>query len=84
MSRRPSGAVSDQLNGLPLPDLIPTQAPWLVRDVVALSFRQTRGFSFQLMLEDFPTMRREGSGSWSGVLDTHFWIDRASGSPARC
>ncbi len=26
-------AFSDQLNGLPLPDLIPTQAPWLVHDV---------------------------------------------------
>jgi hypothetical protein len=24
-------------------------------------------------------MRREGSGFWSGVLKTHFWIDRRSG-----
>jgi methyl acetate hydrolase len=72
-------AFSDQLNGLPLPDLIPTQAPWLVHDVVALPFRQTWGFGFQLMLEDIPGMRREGSGFWSGVLNTHFWIDRASG-----
>jgi len=24
-------------------------------------------------------MRREGSGFWSGVLNTHFWVDRASG-----
>jgi methyl acetate hydrolase len=34
-------AFSDQLNGLPLPDLIPTRAPWLIHDVVALPFRQT-------------------------------------------
>jgi CubicO group peptidase (beta-lactamase class C family) len=72
-------AFSDQLNGLPLPDLIPTQAPWLVNDVVALPFRQTWGFGFQLMLEDIPGMRRQGSGFWSGVLNTHFWIDRGSG-----
>lgn len=72
-------AFSDQLNGLPLPDLIPTQVPWLVHDMVALPFRQTWGFGFQLMLEDIPQMRHEGSGFWSGVLNTHFWIDRASG-----
>jgi methyl acetate hydrolase len=72
-------AFSDQLDGLPLPDLIPTQAPWLVHDVVALPFPQTWGFGFQLMLEDIPGMRRQGSGFWSGVLNTHFWIDRASG-----
>jgi methyl acetate hydrolase len=72
-------AFSDQLNGLPLPDVIPTQAPWLVHDVVALPFRQTWGFGFQLLLEDIPGMRREGSGFWSGVLNTHFWIDRTSG-----
>jgi hypothetical protein len=72
-------AFSDQLNGLPLPELIPTQAPWLVHDVEALPFRQSWGFGFQLMLEDIPGMRREGSGFWSGVLNTHFWIDRGSG-----
>jgi methyl acetate hydrolase len=72
-------AFSDQLNGLPLPDLIPTQAPWLVHDVVALPFRQTWGFGFQLMLEDIPGMRHQGSGFWSGVLNTHFWIDRSTG-----
>jgi CubicO group peptidase (beta-lactamase class C family) len=72
-------AFSDQLDGLPLPDLIPTQAPWLIHDVVALPFRQTWGFGFQLMLEDIPGMRREGSGFWSGILNTHFWIDRRSG-----
>ena len=72
-------AFSDQLGGLPLPDLIPTQAPWLIHDVVALPFRQTWGFGFQLMLEDIPGMRREGSGFWSGVLNTHFWVDPASG-----
>ena len=72
-------AFSDQLAGLPLPALIPTQAPWLVHDVEALPFRQTWGFGFQLMLEDIPGMRHEGSGFWSGVLNTHFWIDRGSG-----
>jgi CubicO group peptidase (beta-lactamase class C family) len=71
-------AFSDQLDGLPLPDLIPTQAPWLIHDVVALPFRQTWGFGFQLMLEDIPGMRHEGSGFWSGILNTHFWIDRRS------
>jgi CubicO group peptidase (beta-lactamase class C family) len=72
-------AFSDQLHGLPLPDLIPTQAPWLIHDVEALPFRQTWGFGFQLMLEAIPGMRHEGSGFWSGILNTHFWIDRRSG-----
>jgi methyl acetate hydrolase len=75
-------AFSDQLNDLPLPDLIPTQAPWLIHDVVALPFRQTWGFGFQLMLEDIPGMRRAGSGFWSGILNTHVWVDRASGVAA--
>ena len=72
-------AFSDQLNSLPLPELIPTQAPWLIHYVVALPFRQTWGLGFQLMLEDIPGMRKQGSGFWSGVLNTHFWIDRSSG-----
>jgi methyl acetate hydrolase len=66
-------AFSDQLNGLPLPDLIPTRAPWLIHDVVALPFRQTWGFGFQLMLDGIPGMRRQGAGFWSGILNTHFW-----------
>lgn len=69
-------AFSDQLNGLPLPEFVPTQASWLMNDMVALPFRQTWGFGFQLMCEDVPGMRRAGAGFWSGVLNTYFWIDR--------
>ena len=29
------------------------------------------------MEEDVPEMRRAGSQSWAGILNTHFWFDPA-------
>ena len=35
-----------------------------------------------LNTEDFPGARRAGSGSWAGLLNTHFWVDRKTGLTA--
>jgi len=75
-------AFSDQLPGLTLPEFVPSQEPARINDVVALPFRQSWGFGFQLMCEDIPGMRREGTGFWSGIFNTYFWIDRRSGLAA--
>ena len=29
-----------------------------------------------------PGMRAAGSGSWAGIFNTHFWVDRGSGVTA--
>jgi CubicO group peptidase (beta-lactamase class C family) len=75
-------ALSDQLDGVPLPEFVPTQAAWLMCDVISFPVRQSWGYGFQLTLEDLPGMRRAGTVFWSGILNTYFWIDRQTGVAA--
>ena len=47
------------------------------------------GLGLLLNTADAPGMRRAGSGAWAGLCNTHFWVDRATGSarrftPTRC
>ena len=37
------------------------------------------GYGLLLNTQDIPGMRRAGSGSWAGLCNTHFWIDRTTG-----
>ncbi|MDQ2709172.1 MAG: beta-lactamase family protein [Actinomycetota bacterium] len=37
------------------------------------------GLGLLLNTKDIPGMRRAYSGAWSGLVNTHFWVDRASG-----
>jgi len=37
------------------------------------------GYGLLLNTVDVPGGRRAGSGAWAGLLNTHFWVDRASG-----
>jgi methyl acetate hydrolase len=37
------------------------------------------GFGLLLNTEDVPGMRRASSGSWAGLCNTHFWVDRTTG-----
>jgi len=37
------------------------------------------GLTFQINEETVPGGRREGSLSWAGLFNTHFWIDPTSG-----
>ena len=36
------------------------------------------GFGLLLNPASFPGMRAAGSGSWSGLFNTYFWVDPAS------
>ena len=40
------------------------------------------GYGLLLNTEDAPGARRAGTGTWAGLLNTHFWIDRSSGITA--
>jgi methyl acetate hydrolase len=37
------------------------------------------GYGLLLNTEDIPGRRRAWSGSWAGLCNTHFWVDRMSG-----
>jgi CubicO group peptidase (beta-lactamase class C family) len=37
------------------------------------------GLGFQLAAERQPNRRAPGSGTWAGIFDTHFFVDRATG-----
>jgi len=73
-------ALSDQLGGIALPELLRSTVPELSNDVPALPFEQGWGLGFHLMLEDVPGMRHAGSGDWAGLFNSYFWIDRAGGT----
>ncbi len=40
------------------------------------------GYGLLLNTDDVPGGRRAGSGSWAGLLNTHFWVDRTAGITA--
>lgn len=75
-------ALSDQLEGRPLPEVVESQDLARLTTMPALPFRQGFGLGFSLMLEDVPEMRRAGTGAWAGVFNTYFWMDPASGVAA--
>jgi methyl acetate hydrolase len=37
------------------------------------------GLGFQLAAEQLPNRRSPGSGTWAGIFNTHFFIDRTKG-----
>jgi CubicO group peptidase (beta-lactamase class C family) len=53
--------------------------PELTNEVPALPFRQGWGLGLALVLEDVPGMRRAGTGSWAGLFNCYYWIDRTTG-----
>jgi CubicO group peptidase (beta-lactamase class C family) len=75
-------AFTDGLRGAPLPGAQPTVMPELVNDIPELPWRQGWGLGFHLTLEDLEGMRRAGTGDWSGIFHTFFWIDRTTGVAA--
>jgi CubicO group peptidase (beta-lactamase class C family) len=73
---------SDQLGGIALPEVIKSSDPTLTNDVQSLPIKQGWGCGLSLFLEDIPGMRRAGSGSWAGLMNSFYWIDRTSGVTA--
>jgi methyl acetate hydrolase len=69
----------DHLDGLQLPEYMPSAIPELTNDVPSLPFRQGWGLGLHLLLEDIPGMRKAGSGDWAGLFNCYYWVDPASG-----
>ncbi len=71
-------AFSDQLRGLSFPESIPTADPGTTASFNA-GPGWTWGYGLLINTEDVPGRRRAGTGSWAGLFNTHFFIDRTTG-----
>ncbi|MFI5509130.1 serine hydrolase domain-containing protein [Mycobacterium sp. NPDC051804] len=72
-------ALRDHLNGAPLPQKLEPTDPELANPVELLPVPQGWGLGFHVYSIDLPGMRSAGSGDWSGLFNTYFWIDRKAG-----
>jgi methyl acetate hydrolase len=73
-----AAAFSNQIGDLDFPAEIPTADP-ASSGPLALGPGFKWGYGLLLSPRDEPGMRRAGSGSWAGLCNTHFWIDREAG-----
>ena len=69
---------SNQIGVLDFPAQIPTSDP-ASSGPLNLGPGYKWGYGLLLNTTDQPGRRRAFSGSWAGLFNTHFWIDRASG-----
>jgi methyl acetate hydrolase len=72
-------AFRDQIEGIPMPELMESADHTLSNDVPALDVPQGWGLGFHLVNVDLPGMRSAGTGDWAGIFNCYYWIDRASG-----
>ena len=72
-------AFSDQIEGIPMPEVMKSADHTLSNDVPALPVPQGWGLGFHLVSVDIPAMRSAGTGGWSGIFNTYYWIDRSAG-----
>ncbi len=72
-------AFSDHIEGVALPELMTSCMPELSNDVPSLPVPQGWGLGFHLIKVDLPGMRSAGTGAWSGIFNTYYWIDRSAG-----
>jgi methyl acetate hydrolase len=71
-------AFTNQIGALEFPPQMPTAHPELSADVnLGPGFKW--GYGLLLNSIPLPGMRAEGSGAWSGLLNTHFWVDPTRG-----
>lgn len=73
-------AFTDHIEGIQLPSLMRSFIPELTNDVPAPPVPMGWGLGFQLVKVDVPGMRSSGAGSWAGIFNTYFWIDRTAGA----
>jgi len=73
---------TDQLDGAPIPPVMPSTVPELTNEVPGWPVAQGWGLGLHLILEDMPGMRRAGTGDWAGLANSFFWIDRTTGVAA--
>lgn len=72
-------ALQDHLNGAPLPKKMEPTIPEVAKPVELLPVPQGWGLGFHVYQVDLPGMRSAGSGDWSGLFNSYFWIDRKAG-----
>lgn len=72
-------ALQDHLDGVPLPTGLEPTVPELANPVELLPVPQGWGLGFHVYSIDLPGMRHAGSGDWSGLFNTFYWIDRTAG-----
>jgi methyl acetate hydrolase len=72
-------AFSDQIEGIPRPEVMKSADPTLSNDVLSAPVPQGWGLGFHLVGVDFPAMRSAGTGDWAGIFNCYYWIDRAAG-----
>jgi methyl acetate hydrolase len=72
----------DQLGGVPMPTSMPAVMLEWTNPVPSPPTRQTWGLGLQVSLEDMPGMRPAGTGSWAGIFNCYYWIDRKTGIAA--
>lgn len=72
-------ALRDHLDGVPLPNALESTVPQLANPVELLPVPQGWGLGFHVYSMDLPGMRSAGSGDWSGLFNTYYWIDRKAG-----
>ena len=71
-------AFTNQIGDLDFPAELPTADPGSTHTFqVGPGFKW--GYGLLLNTEDIPGMRRAWSGSWAGLCNTHFWVDRTTG-----
>jgi CubicO group peptidase (beta-lactamase class C family) len=73
-----AAAFTNQIGALDFPATMTTAHPELSADVT-LGPGLKWGFGVLLNTVPVPGMRAAGSGSWSGLFNTYFWVDPASG-----
>ena len=73
---------ANQIGTLSVP-VMKTVAPTIGADVDLFpGTRKTHTFAFMRNEVDIPGMRRAGSLTWAGALNTHYWIDPSMGIAA--
>jgi CubicO group peptidase (beta-lactamase class C family) len=73
-----AAAFSDQIHPLTFPEQLTSANPTLVCDFV-LGPGWSWGHGLLLNTMDLPGMRAAFSGAWSGIFNTHYWVDRTNG-----
>lgn len=72
-------ALQNQIGAIKLPEQARSFEPELSNDVPGLPVPQNWGLGFHLMQTDLPGMRSKGTGGWSGLFNSFYWIDRRKG-----
>ena len=72
-------AFTDQIAGVPMPELMKSADHTISNDVPSLPVPQGWGLGFHMVNVDLPGMRSAGTGDWAGIFNCYYWIDRSAG-----